>query len=236
MNKTIIIRTTEDKIEEVEIIDDKGNRTVTDSLNVTSLERENLVEALEEKANKIEEIISSLNKKMDNLKKIKDVTVRGTMAIIGTICIIILADDMGFKLSLLKDLYSVIPAITYGSLITMVMTYVLTYRAYTARHIEYKEYGNLLNSIEKELDIEKEKGVNKVENVCELSISDKLLNSVNEKYSLRYGDCYKDLDYKYELIRRKKEAKAKKAYYESIDEYVNYDEIDKPKTLGSKKK
>lgn len=234
MNDIVKFTINEDKIESVEIIDEKGNSSISNVLAISKIEQKNLIKALEEKVDRISTIRKSLDKKIDNIIKARNIVMRSFGSIIIVSAILLLVQDFGFELSWLESIYKILPQTIISTAVIELVTYALTYKLYVNNNIEYNKYGLLLNSVEKDLEIAKEKEFNKKINVCEFDVSNRLIDKMNEKYSLSYGKLYDDVDYMAHRIKNKEDVKTKVEYTESIDEYINYDE--KPKTIGTKRR
>ncbi len=234
MNDIVKFTINEDKIESVEIIDDKGNRSISNVLEISKIEQKNLIKALEEKVDRISTIRKSLDKKIDNIIKARNIVMRSFGIIIIVSAILLLVQDFGFELSWLENIYKILPQTIISTFVSEFVTYALTYRLYVNNNIEYNKYGLLLNSVEKDLEIAKEKEFNKKIDVCEFDVSNRLIDKMNEKYSLSYGKLYDDVDYMAHRIKNSEDVKSKMEYTESIDEYINYDE--KPKRIGTKRR
>lgn len=232
----IKIRTNEEYIESVTIIDDKGNIENTDILNVTKIEQENLVEFIQDKLKKLKTLREEKEKKKDKLLKWAGILT--TICGISSIAAIILSCTNIF--SFLAFNISLPPLIGFAVMASVIVIICIPYMIESIP-VGRTKYDDVIDELEKDLQEEELKNMiladsKTKESICEFNISSRLLDNVSEKYSLEYGKVYMDADYKYDRIMRKKAAKEEKKRIESIDEYVNYDEIDKPKTLGSKKK
>lgn len=236
MKDKIKIRTNEEYIESVTIIDDKGNIENTDTLNVAKIEQENLVEFIKDKLKKLKALREDKEKKKDKLLKLAGIltTICGISAIVAIVlsCTNLLP-FLAFDISLP-------PLIGFAVMASVIVIVCIPYMIESIP-VGRTKYDDAIDELEKDLQEEELKSMiladaKTKESICEFNISSRLSDNVSEKYSLEYGKVYTDADYKYDCIMRKKAAKEEKKRIESIDEYVNYDEIDKPKTLGSKKK
>ena len=236
MKDKIEIRTNEEYIESVTITDDKGNIETTDILNVAKIEQENLVEFIKDKLKKLKMLREHKENKKNKMLKLAGILT--TICGISSIAAIILSCTNIF--SFLAFNISLPPLIGFAVMASVIVIICIPYMIESIP-VGRTKYDDVIDELEKDLQEEELKNMiladaKTKESICEFNISSRLLDIVSEKYSFEYGKVYTDADYKYDRIMRKKAAKEKKKRIESIDEYVNYDEIDKPKTLGSKKK
>lgn len=239
MNDKIIIETENDKINKLEVIDDKGEIVETgSSINVLELERENTIEILEDRKSKLSKIVEYNKSLLDSTIKFEK-----TIKFIYPICyalffaLMISKNPEHILNGMIKDIICDFAISTlFGS--AVMLFGVVTFAALENKQTrDYEITKANLDEITKDLENEKTKTYENSQKM-EFKFSNKRLEELNDKYEEKYGDYFNDINYEYSrILYDEKETTRKetlKKLYEEDDGYVNYDE--KPKTIVKKRK
>ena len=239
MNDRIIIETNNKKISKVETISDDGNiKTASPSVNILELERENTIEMLEDKKNKLTKIVEYNKSLLDSTIKFEKI-----MNFVYPSCYVLFFVILSLKHpefimnGVLKEIISDIAfAALSGSAVTLFG--VIMFSALEKKDIrDYEITKANLEEVTKDLEEEKNKTYENNKRM-EFKFSNRKLEELNDKYEEKYGYYFNSIDYEYSRILYDEEEKAKKEAlkksYEEDDGYVNYDE--KPKTMVKRRK
>lgn len=212
MNDKIILKTEDNVIKEVVVVDDSGEKRTyePDTINFAELEHEDIMETLKDKKEKLSKIVEYSMQRLEDAKKAnkKFAIFMAGIFIISTILFIVRDPLFPFDMNVVDVILDFICSFIVTGVMSGFGAILLKQYQKTLSH-DYSYAKSNLEQVTKDLEKEKEKETEKSKDEIEFQLKNERLEELDRKYERTYGSFYTDIDDTYASIMELEEENPK---------------------------